>query len=250
MALYPNILFHFTTKQNLCDILNTTFKVSYARERITGGNKIKEFAVPMVSFSDLRLSELRNNIGTYGKCGIGLTKEWAIDKGLNPVMYASHNSLFTENFMSGIEVFFKLVTNSNDTTGKYETAYNNTINTLRYIKNYKGDLVRPDKRTVKNHVFANEREWRYVPPITESILPFVSIGKIRTAQQKLQLNQTVSHLRLNFQPDNIQYLIIENDNDINDLIHHLRQVKNRFPPDTIDRLSSRILTYEQIEKDV
>jgi hypothetical protein len=250
MAHYPNILFHFTTKQSLYDILDSTFKVSYARERIIGGNKVKEFAVPMVSFSDLRLSELKANIDTYEKFGIGLTKEWAMANGLNPVMYASQNSLFTENFMNGIEDFFKLVNKSNDNTGKYETAYNNTINTLRYIKNYKGDLVRPDKKTIKDYVFANEREWRYVPPITENILPFIPIGKIRTKEQKTQFNQTVSHLRLNFQLDNIQYLIVENDNNINDLIRHLRQVKNRFPPDTIDRLSSRILTYEQIEKDV
>jgi hypothetical protein len=250
MALYPNILFHFTTKQSLYDILNSTFKVSYARERIIGGSKIKEFAVPMVSFSDLRLSELKYNVGTYGKFGIGLTKEWAVYNGLNPVMYASLKSLFTENFMSGIEDFFKMVSSSTDTTGKYETAYNNIINTLRYIKNYRGDLIRPGKKSIKDYVFANEREWRYVPLITENILPFIPIGKIRTSQQKSHFNQKVSHIRLNFQPDNIQYLIVENDNDINDLIRHLRQVKNRFSPDTVDRLSSRILTYEQIEKDV
>ncbi|WP_057937859.1 abortive infection system antitoxin AbiGi family protein [Algoriphagus resistens] len=73
MALYPQILFHFTKKKSLYTILNETFKASYARERIIGGNNTKEFAVPMVSFSDLRLSELKNNIGTYGKFGIGFT---------------------------------------------------------------------------------------------------------------------------------------------------------------------------------
>lgn len=149
MALYPDILFHFTTKESLETILRETFKVSYARERIHGRRKKKEFAVPMVSFSDLRLSELKQNIGTYGKFGIGMTKEWAIRNGLNPVMYASKESLFTENFISGIEDLFKLVANSNDTTGTFERAYNNTINTLRYIKNYKGDLIRPDKPTKK-----------------------------------------------------------------------------------------------------
>jgi len=250
MALYPNILFHFTARQSLYDILNNTFKVSYARERILGGSKIKEFAVPMVSFSDLRLSELKDNIGTYGKFGIGMTKDWAISKGLNPVMYASQSSLYTENFMMGIEGFFKLVSNSNDTTGKYEAAYNNTINTLRYIKNYKGDLIRSGKKTISNHVFANEREWRYVPPISDNILSFVPIEKIRTPKQKSHFNQKVNHIKLRFQPDDIKYLIVERDSDINPLIAHLRQAKVGFPPDMVDRLSSRILTYEQIERDV
>ena len=72
MALYPDILFHFTTKQSLYAILSDTFKVSYARERILGGNKTKEFAVPMVSFADLRLTGKRHI--TYGN-GIGMTKD-------------------------------------------------------------------------------------------------------------------------------------------------------------------------------
>ena len=249
MALYPDILFHFTTKQSLYAILSDTFKVSYARERILGGNKTKEFAVPMVSFADLRLTELKGNIGTYGKFGIGMTKEWAINRGLNPVMYASKESLFTENFIKGIEDFFNLVVNSNDTTGRFETAYNNTINTLRYIKNYKGDLIRRGK-SKPNYVFANEKEWRYVPPIVGDILSFIPIDEIKTSQQKSYYNQKVAHLRLHFQPDDIKYLIVEKDSDINSLISHLRQVKNRFSPDTIDRLSSRILTYEQIENDI
>ena len=141
MALYPNILFHFTNRKNLYGILSNTFKVSYAREKILGGNLSQEFAVPMVSFSDLRLSELKANIGTYGKYGIGLTKDWAIKKRLNPVMYASQYSLFTENFINGTSVFFKLLQELETTDKKYTTAYNDTINTFRYIKNYQGDLI-------------------------------------------------------------------------------------------------------------
>lgn len=250
MALYPNILFHFTKQASLYAILRSNFQVSYARERILGGNKLKEFAAPMVSFSDLRLSELKENIGTYGKFGIGLKKEWAINKGLNPVMYASRKSLFTENFISALEDIFNLFDQTVDSGGQFETAYNNTLNTLRYIKNYRGDLIRSGKETIKDHVFANEREWRYVPPVSEEILAFVPIDKIKTPTQKDQFNQKIKHLRLSFQPDDIQYLIVEKDKDINNLVHHLRQVKDRFHPETVDRLASRILTYDQIENDV
>jgi len=51
-------------------------------------------------------------------------------------------------------------------------------------------------------------------------------------------------------PNDIKYLIIDNDDEITELIHHLRRVKGRFDQDTIDRLSSRILTAEQINNDV
>lgn len=250
MALYPNILFHFTNRNSLFKILESNFKISYARERIIGGINTLKFAVPMVSFSDLRLSELKDNIGTYGKYGIGLTKDWAIKCGLNPVMYASQNSYFTENFINGVENYFNLVMKINDDTGRYEKAYNNTINTLRYIKNYKADLIRPGKKTVKDYVFANEREWRYVPKISENILSFVNIDKIQTNEQKTDLNSKLNHLRLEFQPEDIKYLIVRKESDIINLINHLRRIKNRFSNETIDQLASRILTYEQIEKDV
>jgi hypothetical protein len=250
MALYPDILFHFTSKESLEKILGESFKVSYARERIHGGNRKKEFAVPMVSFSDLRLSELKQNIGTYGKFGIGLTKEWAIRNGLNPVMYASKESLFTENFLDGTDDLFKLVAKSKNPTGTYERAFNNTINTLRYLKNYKGDLIRTDKPVKKNYVFANEREWRYVPPISEQHLAFIPLVKIKTTEQKAEYNRKINHLHLSFKPDDIKYLIVEHDDDIDPLISHLRQVKHRFPHETVDRLASRILTYQQIENDI
>lgn len=250
MGLYPNILFHLTKRRNLYNILNSTFKVSYARERILAGSRLKEFGVPMISFSDLRLSELKEHIGSYGKFGIGLTKDWAIEKGLNPVMYASQHSLFTENFFDGIENFFELLMNSEDPDGRYANAYNKTMNTLRYIKNYKGDLIRPGKKKRHNYVFANEREWRYVLPFSDQFLSFVPIDSIRTSEQKSRLNQKINHIKIHFQPDDIKYLIVEKDNDINPLIAHLRVAKIGFSDTTVDRLSSRILTFEQIKKDI
>ena len=76
------------------------------------------------------------------------------------------------------------------------------------------------------------------------------IDKIETPNQKSNFNRKVSHIKLHFQPDEIKYLIVEKDKDINPLISHLRVAKIGFSDDTVDRLSSRILTYEQIEDDI
>ena len=57
-SLDPDILFHFTTKKGLYGILKATFSISYARDKIIGVGTPTEFAVPMVSFCDLKLSEL------------------------------------------------------------------------------------------------------------------------------------------------------------------------------------------------
>ena len=213
-SLYPDILFHFTNgRTNLFDILDSHFKVSYAREKVEGSETKREFAVPMVYFCDLKLSELKTHMGKYGNFGIGLTKEWANRNGLNPVMY---------------------------------------------IKNYEGTLTREGETTEKFR-FADEREWRYVPPITEQgIPPFVAKSNIDSPTKKSKYNNLAQDIRLKFEPNDIKYLIVESDSDINHLISHLKVEKlkkdadlnKHYDSEILDRLSSRILTAEQIYRDM
>lgn len=253
MGLYPNIIFHFTNKTSLFDILSSTFRPSFSREYIESSKTKKEFAVPMVSFCDLRLSELKDHIDKYGTYGIGMTKKWALTKGLNPVMYVNKDSHFIDGLIDGIGEVYRYINKiiDQDDLVIMSAAYMNILNTYRFIKNYQGDLTRKGK-TINNFRFADEREWRYVPPITEQIefRPFVPINRIDTNEKKRILNESISRHILKFEPDDIKYIIVENDKDINEIITHLRNVKNRFSASTIDRLSSRILTSEQIKTDI
>lgn len=221
---------------------------------IIGKSSKREFGVPMVSFCDLRLSELKDHIESYGKFGIGLTKEWAYRKGLNPVFYVSEASSFTENFINAIDGIYRQLKKINDPNENVSmtNAYHNLLNTYRYIKNYEGELKRANGEIVKNYRFANEREWRYVAAIKDSLdfHPIIPISKINTKAKKIELNNSINYLKLSFQPDDVMYLIVENDNDINSLIDHLNHTKLRFPKEIRKRLASRILTFEQIIKDI
>ena len=251
-SLYPDILFHFTSKDGLFEILKSTFRVSYAREKIEGKSSKREFAVPMVSFCDLKLSELKVHMSKYGQYGIGLTKEWANKNGLNPVMYINRHCDFTDNFNNALNGIYRHIRKSTD-DGSFKGLsqnYMHIFDTYRYIKNYEGELERNGKK-IENFRFADEREWRFVPPINDSgTQPFVAISNIKTTKQKNYYNNEIQHLRLAFRPNDIKYLIINNDAEINELIEHLRTVKDHFDPSTIDRLSSRILTAEQINNDI
>jgi len=84
-AKYPSILFNFTRKHDaLRGILRDTFRLSMAREIVESKGANKEFAVQMVSFCNLRLSELPVHMKKYGRYGIRMSKEWAMRQGLNP----------------------------------------------------------------------------------------------------------------------------------------------------------------------
>lgn len=249
----PTIIFHFTNKKAFYKILELTFKLSYAREKINGSDLTKEFAVPMVSFCDLRLSELKEHISKYGAFGIGLTKEWAVQQGLNPVMYISQESLFTNNFLIGLNNLHLTIqsTTNQPLQKELNDSYMNLFNSFRYMKNYDGILDKKKKK--RKYRFADEREWRYVPAFNNGIVfqDFLQSTLISTPQEKAEYNQQLNHLKLSFQPDDIKYLIVKAEKDIDGLIEHLQQVKGGiFTPEIVSRLSSRILTADQIKNDV
>jgi hypothetical protein len=252
-SLYPEILFHFSNKNGLYGLLESTFKVSYAREKIIGSEKEREIGVPMVSFCDLRLSEIKSHMEKYGHYGIGLTKKWANKNGLNPVLYISRYSPFTEGLLSGLDGIHahKRKIGRSGASSELTKDYINIYNTYRFIKNYEAPLKRKGKSEIENYRFADEREWRYVPPLgTPDLSPFVPVSSIKTSKQTDELNKSIEHIRLKFEPEDIRYLIVEKDEEISELINHLRNVKGRFNPETLNRLTSRILTADQIDRDI
>jgi hypothetical protein len=244
MGLYPDTLFHFTDKKSLFGILNNCFNVSYSRERISGTSRIIQFAVPMVSFCDLRLSEIKEHMHSYGTYGIGLTKEWAIERKLNPVMYVSKESLFTQKFIESINELHQLTA----TTLGFENAYISILNTFRYMKNY-SDVLERQGKIFPNFIFANEREWRYVPEFRDGIHNYISTEKIENREDKIKYNNILGE-KLTFHPNDIKYIIVKNDSEIYGLIKKLKKVYIKYTNEDRSRLYSRILTYNQIMNDI
>ena len=251
-SLHPEILFHFTNKKALYGILNETFKIFYSLEKIKGITNSPEFGVPMVSFCDLKLSELKTHMKNYGSYGIGLTKEWAFRSNLNPVFYVNGQSAVINNYLSSITMLFSETQKASDEQFiPLIESYDSFLKMYRFMKNYQGELRRKKKKKIINNFrFADEREWRYVP--YENLdFPFAPKDYLSDDNKKIKLNSTVSNLRLQFQAEDIKYIIIKRDNEISGLIKHLEKVKGiRYDENTIQRLKSRILTAEQIYNDV
>lgn len=252
MSLHPEILFHFTNMEGLFSILEHTFTISYAREKIVGKGVTREFGIPMVSFCDIKLSDLKDHIDKYGNYGIGLNKSWANSQGLNPVWYVNKDSDFPDRFNSALNSLYKHLNSITDPSKhkNFNDNYMNFFEIYRYIKNYEGEL-KTAKLNLDNYRFADEKEWRYVPDIkTTNVLPFVPISRIRTKSDKARYNNSISHLRLDFKPNDIKYIITKDDSEILTIVNHLKNVKGRFSPDEITQLQTRIITVDQIKKDM
>jgi hypothetical protein len=241
MPLSSNSLIHLTEKrESLVGILQNNFRIFYCLESIETNGRSFYGAVPMVSFCDIPLSEIKNHIDNYGAYGIGLKKSWAKEKGLNPVLYIEEKSDLGEKFRAIIE---KLIT---------EINLNNTeiimFDIFSYMKNYQGTLNR--NGVIKNNYrFSDEREWRYVPSST--LASVISPLEYQTVDQKKQHNEQLNHLRLEFTPDDISYIFINNEDEINDFIDVLRNTKgSKYTQQQVERLMTRIFTTEQIKTDI
>lgn len=121
------------------------------------------------------------------------------------------------------------------------------LDVLRYMKNYEGPLERKVE-TLENYRFSDEREWRYSPPRSDNKRVIVSVPKYEEKPEEFY--GMYSDCRLEFSPNDIKYIIINDDSEIREVINHLRDANGRkHSLDEIERLTSRILTTEQIKGD-
>ncbi|MFN5984558.1 MAG: abortive infection system antitoxin AbiGi family protein [Fluviicola sp.] len=248
MGLSSNSLIHFTKDINLLKgILKDNFRLKYCFENVYTEKNIYRGGIPMVSFCDIPLSEIKEHISKYGCYGIGLTKEWGIKNKLNPVLYLEENSYLAQNFLE--KIFETVLTDKGfDKTDENKIAL---ADIFRYIKNYQADLERNGEK-IENYRFSDEREWRYCPPL--NIMhdnPFmISKSKEKVLDKIDDYNKNISKLKLNFSPNDITYIIIKSESEISEIIRFLEDSKgNSYSYNEVKRLTTRIITTDQIMSD-
>lgn len=248
MPLSSNSVLHFTSKTNLKSILEDNFQVRYRLEEVTCQGRLFKFHVPMVCFCDIPLSEIKSHIALYGSYGIGLTKAWARRNGLNPILYLEQTSYLAQSLIALIDGFPAIeLDNKRPEPLKASLGL---INIVRYLKNYQGKMMDKKTNTVnENYKFTDEREWRFVPTWDFIQDPMLT-GDI--SDTKLQEeNERISERRLKFTPDDVTYIIINDDSEIAEFIELLRHAKGtKYEKKHIERLTTRLLTTEQIKNDI
>lgn len=240
-----NTIIHFTkTKDALAGILQDNFKIFYCKETFRLNEKNYNARVPMVSFCDIPLSQIREHIDKYGCYGIGLTREWAERNRLNPVLYVDSKSNLAESL---VETFKAYIVDAGDDE-ENDVAQRNLMDILRYMKNFEGKLSRKNKE-IEKYRFADEREWRYVPPFAELEAFMTADSSYRKNPE--QFDAQTQDLRLNFEPNDIKYIVINTDAEIPEFIRILQDAKGvKYSFADVQRLTTRILTAEQIREDM
>lgn len=257
MPVSCNSIFHYTGKLNNLKkiIVDKAFKVSYCSEKITverdGETSYFGIAIPMVSFCDIPLTDVESHTKKYGFYGLGLSKQWAIKNGLNPILYLEKRSNITESVSSFDYLIGRLISYP-ELIDIDSDAFNNTVKSLQqalnrslgFMKNYSDDLNRKkENRIIKNYNFYEEREWRYVPNT-------IGNNRLMLLDDEYEKNRESFNLiankeRLKFEYSDVSYIILRENSKIDSFVKYI----NKYVKDDKDLLCSKIITLEQISKD-
>lgn len=236
-------LFHFTNSfQTLCCILEDGFWPRYCNEYIGWVADDPEFiAIPEVCFCDIPLSRLTDHADFYGKFGIGMTQEWGLNKGLNPVLYISKDS----TLFPALKGLFE------NAPPKVDASEFWVMQTLGYTKPLVGKMERGEDTIDKS--FYEECEWRYVPIIPEGAKYAFLVGPENSDNPKIIKEANAERCldsMLKFEPKDVRYLLVEKTSDIPNLVDFINTKLGHFPHNDLKVLSTKIISLDDIIEDI
>ena len=245
MAISANTLFHFTSKYDtLINILQSRFFPRLCLEKGLWYPGDKKWAIPMVCFCDIPLSNIADHTQKYGNYAIGIKKTWAMNQGVTPVLYVHDKSSFIGN---GLDALIWSMELSEKDPEHFGERLAQVMSMFFMMKPYEGYQERGGRR--KKVRFYDEREWRYIPPISGPQLNFLTEEKFNDNIQRDILNSFNEQFGINFNPDVINYIIVEKENEIIPLMHELHSIKGDFSYNSVELLASRIISMDRIRED-
>lgn len=235
-------LFHFVDKLDylLQALKNCAIVPRYCIEDI-GYLEInmRKIAYPMLCFCDINLHKLQEHISFYGEYGIAFSKEWGIDKGIQPMQYINPNSILKDDFKIAFQDSFQAKTE--------DSAQNFLLSQMYFFKSIDGTMERNGKTVQKN--FTDECEWRYIPDVKLVKLKQAITEKELFCLEALNKSLTVAeNCWLNFNANDIKYIIINNEEEF-DRVAEVIKEKSLSASD-VDKLLSKVLIWSEIKGDL
>lgn len=245
MNISANTLFHFTREYDtLIKILKSKFYPRLCLEKRLWETGDFKWAIPMVCFCDIPLSNIAQHTKKYGNYAIGIKKTWAIKQGVTPILYVHENSGFIEQGRDALNWSLEL----NEKEGTHSTERLAQVMSMFFMmKPYESKQIINGKKQIVR--FYDEREWRYIPPIGGSVLNFLTDAEYQEKEKRDKLNSYNEKYGVTFNPDAINYIIVEKEDEIVPLMHELYTIKGDFPHKSVELLMSRIISMDRIRED-
>ena len=237
MPLSTNTLFHFTGSINvLFKILEKGFWPMYSKETGWGKEGEIRFAIPMVSFCNIPLSQIGEHIKYYGNYGIGISMSWVVmKKEIQPVTYTTNTTISEIN-------------------AKLEDGLTEVDEAIWIrIKRYKGWNWKSkiDKKNLNSrYSYYDEREWRYIP---EKLTKEQLLIPVNKEDDVKYLNSNTKGYCLTPPLRYINYIIIRYDTERAKVLEYLKEPSmlfgKKYSEEELSVLKSKIISCTQIKRD-
>ena len=189
------------------------------------------------------------HMDTYGYYGIGMAKNWAETRKLNPILYQKANSYLADDIKTILKKFGEESVKRNENEEVPESSFA-MLDVTRYIKPYEGELFKSSNLKNEKKRFYDEREWRYVPNIQIYVTHHLSESEFKDIKKLENANREMEKVKLDFEPDDIKYIILKEKSEISGMIKSIREIKGtKYPINVVEELYSKIITCQQIKED-
>lgn len=199
-------------------------------------------AFPMVCFCDIPLSRIEEHVNFYGEFGIGMTREWALTNGLNPLMYmAGHNGVAK----AMMRMHQTAIKSKSKTTSREFMV--NLRHVAMHMKPASGRMVINGEPVMKD--FYQESEWRLIaqqPQIERYLQPEEYENELRRNEAN---ELTKKHCLLRFLPRDVRYLFVRSDAEIPSLVNFIQTEMDTYPGADLKILVSRVTSLETLRAD-
>lgn len=228
-------LFHFTKELSvLFSILKNGFWPRFCFEDISWVSGTDFYASPMVCFCDIPLSKLDHHTSFYGSYGIGMSRHWGKEVGLNPVLYISEDSVVSDTIHG-------IMSNPNL---DYEYSKTDIMITLAHTKPLKGRMLINEKEVEKN--FYEESEWRFIDTSHAGIF----LDEITDDKNIEHYNSKTFENCLHFDLNQIRYLLVESNSEVPEIIDYIYTELENYSPSELKILSTKIVVLDELKKDL
>ena len=235
-----NTLFHFTKSLDVVkSILKEGFWPRFCLEDMCWyrSQDMPYIALPIACFCDIPLSRIDEHVGFYGEYGLGVTREWAMNNGLNPVMYVSEQSSVADSI--------RRQSHLNEPRSKGMLDF---INIVSHVKPVKGNMFGPTGEVVKD--FYQENEWRFYAK-TDYENSFLYEEQFNDKQCLENANAyTKQHCSLFIGPEDIKYIFVKSDHCIPEIINYIQTELDHLSGVNQKLLMSRVISLESITEDL
>ena len=200
--------------------------------------KLKKIAFPMKCFCDINMHRLDVHLGWYGFYGLAFSKEWGMNRGIQPIQYINSNSELRKDFTKAFSA--ALSSPATKRGSAQEKMQNFLLHELMYYKPYEGKMENRNTGKTEIKCFTDECEWRFVPDVTlagfEPAFHGQTILNAGVLEEISNSMSGIAEISLQFDYDDLKYIIVKTREDFEKLVQEISDFDDAVQHELISKV--------------